>query len=307
MQLIRVIDKFFFKKEDCLTIGLVRILTAAVILLALINDLPFAADYYSDNGVISGRTDILRPEYRFSILDKLGSPEFVYFFYIILVISITMLLVGKHTRSSAIVSFILLSSFHEKNVFILDSAETLMRLMVFYLALAPSSKYFSLDAVKKRRSLTPEAFKRWQQGYIWPRRLMQIQLAIVYLFAFLPKTGITWKSGTAIYYFLANSHFARFSFDFLGSFLWLTIIATYATLLIELLFPIIVWFKTTRKYMVIAGISLNLGILTLSNITFFSLIMIVAHLAFIEPEIVNKALIKIKGLKQQLNKKLKEK
>ena len=40
MQLIRAIDKFFFKKEDCSTIGLIRISTAAVILLTLIND-PF--------------------------------------------------------------------------------------------------------------------------------------------------------------------------------------------------------------------------------------------------------------------------
>lgn len=303
MQLIRAIDKFFFKKEDCSTIGLVRIFTAVVILLALINDLPFAADYYSDNGVISGHIDILRSEYRFSILDELGSPESVYFFYLILIISTIMLLVGKYTRASAIISFVLLASFHEKNVFILDSAETLMRLMVFYLALAPSSKYFSLDAIKKRRSLTPEDFKRWQKGPIWTRRLMQIQLAVVYLFAFLPKTGITWKSGTAIYYFLSNHHFARFSFDFLGSFLWLTIIATYATLLIELLFPMLVWFKPTKKYMLIGGVMLNLGILILSNITFFSLIMIVAHLAFIEPGTINKTISKIKIRIKKLKEK----
>src|SRR3989338_5867974 len=67
-------------------------------------------------------------------------------------------------------------------------------------------------------------------------------------------------------------------FDFLGNFLWLTIIATYATLLIEFLFPMLVWFKPTKKYMLIGGVMLNLGILILSNIKFFfSLIMIVAH------------------------------
>ena len=227
---------------------------------------------------------------------SLAARRFVYFFYSILIASTIMLLVGKYTRFSAIASFILLSSFHEKNVFALNSGDTLMRLMLFYLILAPSGRCFSLDSIKKKKAFSKSGYKNkiGQQGYIWPRRLMQIQLAIVYLFAFLPKTGTTWKSGNAIYYFLANSHFARFNFDFLGSFMWLTIIATYATLLVELLFPMLVWFKATRKYMVIAGISLNSGILALSNITFFSLIMIAAHLAFIEPETVNKALIKIK-------------
>ena len=297
------IYKFFFKKENYTTIGLLRIFTATVLLLSLINDFPFVVDYYSDEGVLSGRVDVLRSEYRFTILDYFGSPNQVIILYLLLIIFTIMLLIGKHTRTSAIVAFILLSSFHEKNTLILNSGDTLIRLMLFYLAIAPSGKCLSLDSIKKRQSLTSKEHKEWQQEYIWPRRLMQIQLAIVYLFAFLPKTGVTWRGGTAIYYFLANPHFARFSFDFLGNFIILTIFMTYATLLIELLFPILVWFKSTRKYMLIAGIMLQFGILILSNITFFSLIMIVVHLAFIEPETTNKMLIKIKRNKIIKSKK----
>jgi len=120
----------------------------------------------------------------------------------------------------------------------------------------------------------------------------------------LPKTGTTWRGGTALYYFLANSHFARFNFEFLGNFIFLLMFMTYAILLIELLFPILVWFKPTRNYMLIAGIMIQSGILIFSNITFFSLIMIVAHLAFIEPETINKILINIKKIKFRKNKKL---
>jgi hypothetical protein len=299
VQLNRQLGNFFFKKEDCSTIGLIRIFTAAVLLLSLLNDLSFVSDYYSNEGVISGRTDIMRSEYRFSILDIFGSPEFVYFFYILLVISTIMLLFGKYTKATAIVSFLLLASFHEKNIFVLNSGDTLIRLLLFYLILAPSEKCLSLDAIKKKKGVSAAEFKKWQQSPIWPRRLMQIQLAIVYLFAFMPKTGITWKSGTALYYFLANPHFARFSFDSLGTFIGLTALMTHTTLLIELLFPILIWFKSTRKYMLIAGISLNAGILILSNITFFSLIMIVAHLAFIEPKTANRVITKIKKLRKK--------
>lgn len=296
------IYKFFFKKENYTTLGLLRILTAAVLLLSLINDFPFVVDYFSDEGVLSGRVDVLRSEYRFTILDYFGSPEYVVIFYFLLIIFTLMLLIGKFTRISAIIAFILLASFHEKNTLVLNSGDTLMRLMLFYLALAPSGKCLSLDSIKKRKSLTSKGYKEFQEWDIWPRRLVQIQLAIVYLFAFLPKTGITWRDGTAIYYFLANPHFARFSFDFLGNFIILATFMTYATLLIELLFPILVWFKPTKKYMLIAGITLHFSILVASNITFFSLIMIVAHLAFIEPETVSRKLEQTKKYIKNLPK-----
>jgi len=289
-----IINELFFKKENYSTIGLLRILTAAVILLSLINDLPFVVDYYSDEGLLSGRTDMFRSEYRFSILDHFGSPTLVVIFYFILIIFLILLLIGKYTRISAIIAFILLSSFHEKNTLILNSGDTLMGLMLFYLAISPSGKCLSLDSIKRKRNTTSDEYKQQQQGYIWPRRLIQIQLAIVYIFAFLPKTGTTWRDGTAIYYFLANPHFARFNLEFLGNFMLLVMFMTYATLLIEMLFPLLVWFKPTKKYMLIGGLMLNFMILILSNITFFSLIMIVALLAFIEPETVNRKLAQLK-------------
>ncbi|MCH8003359.1 MAG: HTTM domain-containing protein [Nanoarchaeota archaeon] len=289
-----IIYEFFFKKEDYTTIGLLRILTAAVILLSLINDLPFVVDYYSDDGVLSGRTSMFRSEFRFTILDYFGSPTFVIIFYFLLIIFLLLLLIGKYTRFSAIIAFILLSSLHEKNTLILNSGDTLMRLMLFYLAISPSGKCLSLDAIKRNKNIPSKEHKKRQQWYIWPRRLIQIQLAIVYIFAFLPKTGTTWRDGTAVYYFLANPQFARFNLEFLGNYIFLVMLMTYATLLIELLFPILVWFKTTRKYMLIAGILLHSSILFASNITFFSLIMIVAHLAFIEPETINRKLAQLK-------------
>jgi len=98
------ISKFFFKKEDCSTIGLIRILTALVLLMSLINDFPFVIDYFSDQGMLSGRTNMLRSEFRFSLLDYYGSPTLVIIFYLILIIFTLMLLVGKFARTSAIIS-----------------------------------------------------------------------------------------------------------------------------------------------------------------------------------------------------------
>jgi len=89
------IYKFFFKKENYTTIGLLRILTATVLLLLLINDFPFVVDYYSDEGVLSGRVDVLRSEYRFTILDYFGSPNQVIIFYLLLIIFTIMRLYSQ--------------------------------------------------------------------------------------------------------------------------------------------------------------------------------------------------------------------
>ena len=301
------INKFFFQEEDYSTIGLIRILAAGVIFMSLVNDIPFLNDYYSSDGLLSGHTELMRSEYRFSLLDYFGSPYQIAILYAILILAALMLLLGIFTRFSGIITLILLASFHESNVFVLDSAETLMRLMIFYLILAPSGKCCSLDAIRKRKKLSPKRFKEWQRGPIWPRRLMQIQLAIVYLFAFLPKTGHTWKDGTAVYYFLANMHFARFDFHFLSNFMPLVRSMTYSALAIELLFPILIWFKSIRPYINISSILLQLSILISPNIIFFSLIMLVAHLSFIEPEVIDKAINRSKAVNRGIRKRTSDK
>jgi hypothetical protein len=292
-QVYKNFEHFFFEKEKSSTMGIVRICLSLVLLFSLLNDLPFIMHYYSNDGLLSGHTTSLRSNYRFSILDTIGNPIQLFLIYALLVFSTIMLLIGKYTRLSAVVTFVLLASFHEKNVFVLNSGDTLIRLLIFYLIFAPSNKSYSFDSIKMQKRLSSKDYKTWQSAYIWPRRLMQIQLIVVYFFAFISKTGITWKGGTAIYYFLSNPHFARFDLD-LSSFFLLTVFLTYFTILTELLFPILVWFRSLRRYALIAGISLNMGILLLSNIFFFSLIMIVAHLVFINPKEIEKVMSLIK-------------
>lgn len=102
---LNLVHKFFFKKENCATIGMLRILVALILLMSLINDIPFAISYFSDEGVLSGNTEVLRQEYRLTTLDYFGSPIYVLIFYLILIIFTIMLLLGKYTRFSAIAAF----------------------------------------------------------------------------------------------------------------------------------------------------------------------------------------------------------
>jgi len=289
----KIVHGLFFKKQHCATISAVRIAVAFVILLSLLNDFSLVRAYYSDEGILQGKTDALRAEFRFSILDYFGGPFQVYFLYVMLIFAILMLLVGKYTKTATIISFILLASFHERNTVVLNSGDTLLRLLLFYLIFAPSGRCFSLDAISSKKRLTQTELCNSKTHPIGVLRLIQIQIALVYLFSFLSKDGITWKNGTAVYYFLMTSYYARFDFAFLGSVMFIFTFLTYFALLVELLFPVLIWFRKTRIFMIILAMLLQTGILLTSNIMFFSLIMIFINIAFIDPASIDNAVSKI--------------
>lgn len=66
--------------------------------------------------------------------------------------------------------------------------------ITFYLALAPSERFLSLDSLAKRRALSAPAFAAWRRGptCLLPQRLMLLQLAMLYFFAGINKFEPLW-------------------------------------------------------------------------------------------------------------------
>ena len=93
-------------------------------------------------------------------------------------------------------------------------------------------------------------------------RLLQIQFSIVYLVAVWTKVrGITWNNGTAVSYAMRISDLERFPVPaFITHSLLITNLLTYGTLAIELSLAILVWNRTLRPWVLLAGLSLHIGI-----------------------------------------------
>jgi hypothetical protein len=107
-------------------------------------------------------------------------------------------LVGLYTRPAALVSFVVWASMVGRNPLLYAMPDQMHTCMLLWLALTPSGRGLSLDA-------------RWRgKGGpvpVWCRRILQLQIAVVYTTTGLLKTASTWKGdGTAIYYSLVNPY-----------------------------------------------------------------------------------------------------
>jgi len=119
---------------------------------------------------------------------------------------------------------------------------------------------------------------------VWPLRLLQIQVSLIYLNSGLWKLlGSAWRDGTAVYYALANDVFQRFPGGVPPGIFWMSAAATYLTLAWEIAFPVLVIWRPTRRLALGLGVLLHLGTWVTMEIGAFSWMMLATYVAFLDP------------------------
>ena len=116
--------------------------------------------------------------------------------------------------------------------------------------------------------------------------LARIQVVLIYLVAGLNKvTGETWQNGTALFYTL---NVDEYSFPWASAlatqFYPLTILGAYLTVLFQISFPWLVWFRKSRPWMLAFGSFLHLQISFVMGLVMFGFAMITCYLIFWEYE-----------------------
>ena len=145
---------------------------------------------------------------------------------------------------------------------------------------------WSIDA--RRRSDGPAV-----RGWAFPIRILELQIAWIYLATGLEKLGgIDWIVGTAAYYALQLEHtFGRPWAHALAVDPLLSHLISWYTLAVELAFLPLVMIpsRVTRLIAAVAAAAMHVGILVLMNVGNFPLVMIAACVLFIPPEWVHSA------------------
>jgi hypothetical protein len=196
-----------------------------------------------------------------------------------------LLMIGFKTRISGIITFILLVSLQNRNYTILNSGDTLMRCMLFVLMLSPSGVKYSVDSWLRTKKGLPKI----ESISYATVRLLQLQFALVYLATTLFKLkGYDWVDGTAVYYTSRLTNFQRFAIPLLFDIPSLTKFFTWTALAIEFAMGVLIWVKEWRKWVLLSGIALHLGIEITMSIGFFEWIMISAYILFLESHEINK-------------------
>ncbi len=209
------IDGFFFRKISASGFGLMRIVWAACILFMMLGSGADTVRYYSNSGIIPRSIWHLafRSQYRFTVLDWITAPEPVVLLWTTFMLCLFFMMLGIHSRLMTVLSVLLLASFHERNLQIINAGDTLFQIMGWILMISPRVDAFSLDRLRhqyhtwmKKGKLLPPI-----RSSIWAYRLLLWQLIVLYLMSGWAKLhGHMWGAGTAIASTFHHTDYFRF-------------------------------------------------------------------------------------------------
>jgi hypothetical protein len=175
------------------------------------------------------------------------------------------LLSGFRTRLMSLLNFVIVLSIFQRNPLLESGADVILRLLSFWIIFIPLNHYYSLDALLLRRK-NPD-WRAPQSTYAFPVRMIQVQIALIYLGAGISKLlGDTWWNGTALFYVLQLDSFILPPGRWLASNGpdWLLYLLTYGVVIIELSFPILVFVPsgqpTLRRLALVLVTLMHLGI-----------------------------------------------
>jgi Vitamin K-dependent gamma-carboxylase len=274
-------NRFWFTEIPTSTFALFRIAFGILTFCWALSLAPSVFAFYSRDGVLPIRPDY-NSNFDWSIFDIFPGDLAVAIVYFLLYIAALMLIVGFRTRLAAFVVFVCLISFGRRNPWVLNSGDLLVFVLSFYAMLMPSGEGFSVDRWLRDRS------HFWEFGTraIWPLRLVQIQVSVLYVAAVWAKVrGTTWNDGTAVSYAFRMEDLERFPVPgFVTDTVLIANFLTYGTLAVELALGILVWNRVLRPWVLLLGVGLHLGIDYTTRVGFFSWAVLVAYIAFIPPE-----------------------
>jgi predicted DCC family thiol-disulfide oxidoreductase YuxK len=182
-------------------------------------------------------------------------------------------------------------SYDHRNPEMTYGVHAILASLLLILCFAPIGRAISLDRVREVRRAKRKELAAHPPQYTSPwafacTRLMQIQMAVLFFYSAIDKLrGNDWWQGDAIWnVFVIDDYHNGTLLDLFASNYWIVNVATYATILIEIAYPFLIWQRASRPYLLAAAVFLHLQFALLMNLYCFSFVMIMGHMSFLYPE-----------------------
>jgi predicted DCC family thiol-disulfide oxidoreductase YuxK len=200
---------------DGRSLGLFRIGLAGLLLVDLARRFPHVRDFYTNAGVLPNHTVLWRPTVArlFSVFFPVSLAPEVWLTFAICAFCYLALLVGWRTRLFHICSFLLAISLHNRSVIAENWGSVSLGALMAWSLFLPLGRRWSVDALRASLRARPDE----KPADLAPERLpppderpfvslavlgVVVQLAVIYWFNAVHKSGETWHTGTAIHYVL---------------------------------------------------------------------------------------------------------
>ena len=203
------------------------------------------------------------------------------FFIIISFIFVIALTLGYKTHISTIATWFLLLSLQNRNNMLLNGADGLKLILLFWSSFLPLGTRYSLDALSKQ-----DASKKNDTHFSLAGMALLIMSVGIFFFAVFYKTGKEWyPDGTAIYYALHIGSNVTHLGVWFRQFEFILKLGSYATLVFEFFGPILIfvtcWNYKIRLIMVGVFILFQSSIALLLAIGTYPFINLLTPLLFI--------------------------
>jgi len=239
------LTEFFFAEEVPYGMAVARMLLPAVLLLVMVPRWFHARELFSLDGAAAPLAD----NYGYFNFLPVPSGPMAVALATLLVLTLLTSSLGWCTRISLCVSLVLYTYLN-----LLDCLSTLTKYSaiaahgLLILSLSNCGTVWSIDSFLKRRALRrsgtedPELLKP-QRHAVWPRRLMQLMIGIVYLGAAFTKmhTPAFFSSDQMLHWLLTNVNNSNPVGEYLSYYPASLVVSAYITILWEVLFVFIAW------------------------------------------------------------------
>ncbi|MER5644907.1 HTTM domain-containing protein [Streptosporangium sp. NPDC002524] len=212
--------------------------------------------------------------------------------YHALIVVALLFVLGWRTRVVTPLLWLLVWSWYERNPYVMDGGDNLLRIVLVYLIFADVSARFSLDARRKARRSPARARTEIREirgavASVFHNAALAatvFQISVVYLAAGMYKVqGERWQEGTALYYILRVAEYTPW--PELSRLVYenglLVTVMTYVTVFFQVAFPLLLLNRVTRLLGFMSAFGMHLGIAVLMGLPFFSLIMLATDLVLI--------------------------
>ncbi|HTN75378.1 MAG TPA: HTTM domain-containing protein [Pirellulaceae bacterium] len=275
---------FFWEPIDPRPCAWIRIGFAAMVLINLACCYPDLTRWYGAQGVLPLEdAQYLGPAERWTLFAWLPQDDTtLHVAFGIFAVQACCLLLGIASRFNLLCVLVWLISFQNRNLVVLESEDGVLRLIGWYLLLMPLDRALALDRWIWRKTPAEPVRPCAPLGL----RLLQLQMCVIFLSAAYSKLpGEKWQQGTTLYFVARlDDYFGRFPVPhWLFETPWLVRSLTWSVLVIELIVPLLIWFKQTRRASLVLLLLFHLGNEYTMNLYMFHWTMLLGWSAFMLP------------------------
>ena len=276
-------DQFFFAKDVPYGLAIIRFLLPLTLMANLWRRWPWVREVFSTDGAPA------------PLADNFGYPHFLPEFsgtvavalYALMLLAMISMSVGWMTRISVILTGGLYYYFA-----MLDCVSTMTKYTVIVthvmllLAISPCGAVWSVDAwIRNRGQLRqPWSLDRSQLMFsIWPQRLVQILIGVVYIGAAITKmhTPTFFSGDQLMYWMMTHIMSPTLMGDLLSQYPVLLSVFGYITIIWEVAFVFCVWFNVWRLPMLLIGAVFHVMTILTLGLLVFPAVMITLYMSFL--------------------------